>query len=164
MLEKLVGRDSVDVDDDAELAAQQLGLAERGGELDLVRPGARHHLGCAADERQRVHLNAARSLLGREPDDELEAVGVVLGEREDEAERGPDERTTSRFATVWANAPARRRISSCSSGVPSIEIERTSTSPASESQRLGVSSMPFEVTVVSIPSERARSRIAGNGP
>ena len=34
-----------------------------------------------------MHLDAAGSLGGREPDDELEAVDVVLREREDEAER-----------------------------------------------------------------------------
>ena len=87
MAEELVGGDGVDVDDDPELVPEHRRLAQRRGELDLVRAGLAHHRLGAPVERERVHLDAAGSLGGREPDDELEAVDVVLGEREDEAER-----------------------------------------------------------------------------
>ena len=85
--EELVGGDGVDVDDDAELGAEHRRLAQRRGELDLVGAGLAHRRLGAPVERERMHLDAACALGGREPDDELEAVDVVLGEREDESER-----------------------------------------------------------------------------
>jgi hypothetical protein len=75
----------------------------------------------------------------------------------------PEDRTVARFATVRSKAPWRPRIRSCSSGVPSIEIASTSTSSASGSHRAGQSSIPFDVTVVTMPSSRARARSAASG-
>ena len=115
-------------------------------------------------ERERMHLHAAGALPRSEADDELEAVEVVLGEREDEAERRPGGADRLEIADGARErspaAPDRRRGPS---GVPSIEIARTSTSGASGSQRAGVRSMPFEVTVVTIPSARARASSSGSG-
>ena len=75
------------MDDDPELGPEHRRLAQRGGQLDLVGSGLAHHRLGAPVERERMHLDAAGALGGCEPDDELEAVDVVLGEREDEAER-----------------------------------------------------------------------------
>ena len=142
---------------------EQRGLAERGGELDLVRPRARHRLGARPTSVSGCTwtLRAPSAAASRTTNSRLSALYWVSVKMKPNGV--PDERTTSRLAIVWAKAPARRRISSCSSGVPSIEIASTSTSPASGSQRLGVRSMPFEVTVVTIPSARARASRAGNG-
>ena len=75
----------------------------------------------------------------------------------------PDDRTVARFATVRSKAPSRPRIRSCSSGRPSIEIASTSTSSATGSQRAGLSSIPLDVTVVTMPSSRARASSSGSG-
>jgi hypothetical protein len=110
-----------------------------------------------------VHLNAARTVLGREPDDELDAVDVVLREREDEPERN---RRPANDLEVGDRAgersgPAADRV--VLRRLPSIEIATTSRNGVRGAQRAAVASIPFDVIVVTIPRARACARSSASG-
>ena len=114
-------------------------------------------------QRERVHLDAARALPGREAHDEVEAVDVVLGEREDEAERDARGARWLEVRERGGEGARPARIASCSVG-RAVDRDREDVHERREgAQRAGDRSIPFVVTVVSMPSGSAPGESSASG-
>ena len=122
-----------------------------------------HRRAGASLQRQRRHLNAACAVLRRKPHDELEAVGVAPGQREDEFEgdaRRPDDLEIRRRAGKGALMTADRVVLVRRP----VDRDRNEVHQRRDVfQMAGVANMPLDVTVVIIPSALARASTCGSG-